>query len=179
VLLKELFTEFDVISPDVDEDAMTCQDPVATAERLARAKAQAVLERAPEALVIAGDTVVTYLDGDAPRQLAKPIDEPDAARMLLLLAGRTHHVVTGLCVATQKAVRCSHDRTAVTFRPLQEAEIWDYIRTGEPMDKAGSYGLQGLGGTFIERIEGSRTNVVGLPMELLRRELIALGALAA
>jgi len=143
----------------------------AVVEALARQKAREVAARHPTALVIAADTLVE-LDGVI---LSKPEDPDDARRMLATMSGRMHRVATGLVLldAASGEERSSVVETYVTFRPMSEAEIAAYVATGEPLDKAGSYGIQGLGASFIERIEGDYYNVAGLPVaalnELLRQ----------
>ena len=154
---------FEVVVSDVDEEALTVADPFATAERLAEAKARAVFALRPDALVIGADTVVT-LDGE---QFAKPRDADDARRMLRALSGRTHVVATGVSLVSIDGGRTFHERTRVTFRELGDAEIDAYVATGEPMDKAGAYAIQGGAAAFVLRREGSETNVIGLPLERL------------
>lgn len=132
--------------------------------RLARAKAKAVAESLGEASVVLGADTIVVLDGEV---LGKPEDEADATDMLLRLSGREHEVIT--CVAVTRAPEAETwavrtVRTRVAFRELTPTAIARYIATGEPLDKAGSYGIQGLGGQFVERTEGSFTNVVGLPV---------------
>lgn len=166
-LLKRLISDFEVVVADVDEEALTVTDPFETAERLAEAKAQAVAPLRPGALVIGADTVVA-LDGE---QFAKPRDAADARRMLRTLSGRTHVVATGVCLLQPKATMVFHDRTLVAFRELSEAEIADYVATGEPMDKAGAYAIQGGAAGFVARREGSESNVIGLPLEALEAAL--------
>lgn len=170
-LLARVFPIFEVLAADVDEDALTTDDPVETAELLAREKALAVLALRPETMVVAGDTVVAIQEPEGWVQLAKPADEADAQRMLRLLSGRTHLVVTGVCVATAESTRLFHESSWVTFRDLSDLEISAYVATKQPMDKAGAYGLQDMSGDFIPTIEGLRTNVIGLPVERLAREL--------
>jgi len=167
-LLGRLGLAFDVVAPDVDETPGLGEDPVVYVERVARAKATAVAGAG--AVVLAADTTVV-LDGII---LGKPADGTDAARMLSALAGRTHDVLTGVAVRRADGhVESTVVRTAVTMTAMSEAEIAWYVGTGEPLDKAGAYALQGSGAVFVERIEGSASNVVGLPLatvaELLRR----------
>jgi len=151
---------------------MPGEAPEAAVERLARAKAAAVA-RAERALpVIAADTVVVA--GGA--ILGKPASDADAAAMLRRLSGTTHDVLTGVCVVNGAASASGVERTAVTFATLSEAEIDWYVRTGEPRDKAGAYHVDGLGALFIARIEGSPSNVAGLPVVLLRRLAAQVGA---
>lgn len=168
-LLKEIIPDFEILVANVDEEALVDSDPVETAKKTARAKAEAVAKLRPDALIIAGDTVVD-IDGE---QLAKPQDEADAYRMLRRLSGRTHRVVTGMCLIMPSHIPGSQTmqfqvQTQVTFRELTDEEIWAYIATGEPMDKAGAYGAQGEAAKHIARIEGSLTNVIGLPVGALR-----------
>ena len=162
-LLARLIPEFEVLVADVDEEALTVPDPFETAERLAEAKARAVARLRPEALVIGGDTVVAL--GET--QLAKPKDEADARRMLRALSGRRHVVATGVSLVSPQGVETFHDRTWVVFRDLTDDEIAAYVATGEPMDKAGAYAIQGGAAGFVASREGSESNVIGLPLELL------------
>lgn len=170
-LLREVVAEFEVLPADIDEESMVDPDPWVTAQRLAREKALAVRDLRPQTLIIAGDTVVALPDGDGWVQLAKPSDAEDAVAMLGRLAGRTHTVITGVCLLWPGGMSAFTDHSKVTFREMSEKERRDYVATGEPMDKAGSYGLQGEAKKFIDRIEGSVTNVIGLPMEKLREAL--------
>ena len=151
----------------VDEDALTDPDPWVTAQRLAREKALAVSAGRSEALVIAGDTVVALED----RQLAKPCDAEDAKRMLRELSGRTHVVVTGVCLVWPGGMSAFTETSKVTFRKLSNEEIDLYVATGSPLDKAGAYGLQDESQDFIERVEGDIDNVIGLPVARLREAL--------
>lgn len=170
-LLAKLIEDFIVDPADVDEDALTVAEPSVTARSLSREKAMAVFERHPESLVIGGDTVVALPSEGGWTQLTKPLDVEDAVRILAQLAGRTHHVITGVCLRWPAGMINFTEDSEVTFRPLTETEIRDYIATGEPMDKAGAYGLQGEGRHLVEKISGSVTNVIGLPMEALEQEL--------
>ena len=170
-LLEQIGLSFTVRSSDVDESVAPGLSPAEVVEALARRKGEAVAaSAAPEELVIAADTVVA-LDGAV---LGKPAGEADAERMLTALAGRTHFVYTGLTVLRGEIVRTVSEETAVTFRPLTAEEIAAYVRTGEPMDKAGAYGIQGYGALLVEGIRGDYYNVMGLPvcrLGLLLREL--------
>lgn len=165
-LLAHLGLHFDVVVPDVDETPLEGEEPVAYVLRIARAKALAV-EVPDGAAVVAADTTVE-IDG---RILGKPSDEDDAGAMLRDLSGRTHRVHTGLVVRRDGDVRDEVVTTHVTFVPLTEATLSWYVATGEPMDKAGAYAIQGAGGVLVERIEGSASNVVGLPLAQLSRLL--------
>ena len=143
-----------------------------TAKRLSRAKCLEIAADADEdAVVIAADTVVC-LDDEI---LGKPADEQDAGRMLRALSGRDHRVFTGVTVARGGRVLSDYEETAVHFRPLSEREIEAYIATGEPMDKAGAYGIQGRASLFVRAIEGDYFNVVGLPLCKLGQMLKELG----
>lgn len=169
-LLRELVPRFEVLASGVDEDDLACENPIQTAEQLAERKARAVFALRPHALIIAADTVVAV----AGIQLAKPADAPDACRMLGLLSGREHEVITGVCLRADGLVQTFSDRTSVRFRELTDEEIAAYVSTGEPMDKAGAYAIQGGAAGFVESVNGSWSNVVGLPMEMLRERLATL-----
>lgn len=172
-LLRNLAAEFEVLPADVDEDAATTADPFETAARLAEMKAKAVQAFRPDCLIIGGDTVVALPQPDGSFiQLSKPNDEQDACRMLSELSGRSHWVITGCSVCTPTEIETRFEKSLVTFRELSSDEIQAYVATGEPMDKAGAYAVQAGGGTFIRSIEGSRTNVIGLPLELLGEMLL-------
>jgi septum formation protein len=168
-LLKRLIPNFEIAPANIDEDSETEADPYATAEKLAILKAKAVAQDHPHALVIGADTVVALPTESGVVQLAKPADASDACRMLALLSGQTHLVITGIALVWPGGTASSHETSRVTFRGLDASEIAAYVATGEPMDKAGAYAVQAGGGTFIERIEGSRSNVIGLPMPALAR----------
>jgi len=149
----------------VEEVGLPGEGAAAAAERLAVAKAREVARRCRSGRVLAADTIVR-VDG---LNLGKPTGPDDARRMLRALSGRTHRVVTGvaLCGAGGRLRRRSSAVTKVTFRALRKAEIDWYVGTGEPLDKAGAYGIQGRASLFVTAIRGSFTNVVGLPMELI------------
>jgi len=158
---------FEVYVPNVDERF----DPAWTAAQAARAlaelKAAATAQNFPGACIIAADTVVET----GGILLGKPEDAAGAARMLRLLSGREHRVVTGVCLRLGQARRVFSQETLVRFYQLGEDEIEAYVRTGEPMDKAGAYGIQGRGALLVEGIMGDYYNVVGLPVARLAREL--------
>ncbi len=162
---RELLTQagyvFEVQATDTDEKAQLGESAVALALRLAHAKA--VQASAPDAVALGADTVVLAPTGEL---LGKPADNNDAARMLRLLAGTTHQVVTGVCVVGAEHTEAAAAVTFVTFHTLSEAEIAAYIASGEPVGKAGAYGIQGRAARFIPRIVGDYTNVVGLPLAL-------------
>lgn len=173
-LLAQLIPEFEVVRPDIEEDALTLDDPWQTAQRLAREKALAVFEDRPEALVIGGDTVVAVMEGGRHTQLAKPPSSDEACAMLARLSGREHLVITGVAVRWPRGMEAFTETSKVAFRPLTSDEIAAYVATGEPMDKAGAYAIQGGASAFVERVEGSMSNVVGLPLERLEEALKSL-----
>jgi len=175
-LLRSLVAEFLVVPADLDEDALTELDPWVTAERLALAKAKWISQQYPGHLVIGGDTVVAYEDAAGWHQLTKPTDPADAIQILTQLSGRSHVVITGLAVVYPGGEELTHDHTEVTFRPLSEPEITDYVAAGEPMDKAGAYAIQGGARDFVADTKGNISAVVGLPVEKLAE---ILGRIAA
>lgn len=171
-LLKKLVSEFEVVVAGIEEDALTLPDPWQTAKGLATAKARAVAEKRPEALVIGGDTVVALPKDDGTfEQLAKPNSPDEAVGMLQALSGRSHLVITGVCLVWPGGEETFCGESRVTFRALNLEEIREYVATGEPMDKAGAYGIQAGGGTFVHSVEGSVANVIGLPIEALAEQL--------
>ena len=171
-LLARMGLDFTVISPRIDEDSFSDPDPAALVRTLSREKALAVAkEQESDTLVIAADTVVV-LDGQT---LGKPGDEAEAAAMLSALSGRSHEVYTGVTVCQGSRAVSEAECTGVTFRPLTQEEIRHYVATGEPMDKAGAYGIQGFGSLLVEGIRGDYFNVVGLPVCRLGRMLAAFG----
>jgi septum formation protein len=153
----------------VPEVPLQQEAPLAYAQRLARDKAIAVFSRHPNDTVLGADTVVVVDE----HLLEKPADSNDAARMLRLLSGRSHQVITGVCVVAPGFERTEAEVTKVWFSQLSDAEIADYVRSGEPMDKAGAYGIQGIASRWIGRIEGCYFNVVGLPVQRVYRLLRA------
>lgn len=169
-LLGQIGVEyFEILVPEADESYDPALPPEEIVASICRKKAKAAgaLADDPGALIIAADTMV-FLGG---LRLGKPRDQVDAYTMLSALSGRTHHVCTGVTVCLGSRVITEAETTDVTFRPLTGWEIASYVRTGEPMDKAGSYGVQGLGALFVERIDGDYFNVMGLPLCRLGRML--------
>ncbi len=164
-LLAQAGFAFEVRPAHVNEDPKPGEDAIAYVTRLAREKAQAVFDGMgdAEAVVLGADTTVE-VDGQI---LAKPEDAADAARMLRLLSGRTHRVMTGVAVVTKGRAEVAAEVTGVRFVTLSDAEIAAYVATGEPMDKAGAYAIQGRAGRWIPRVEGCYFNVVGLPLALV------------
>jgi len=161
-LLAGAGIEFDAIESMVPEQHVAGEPARDYALRMARDKAIAVSSRFREAIVIGADTIVVCEN----QILEKPADAADARRMLAMLSSRTHTVVTAFAIARDaKILETSPVESNVTFRRLSDAEIEDYIATDEPFDKAGAYGIQGVGGGFIAHVEGSRDNVMGLPTE--------------
>jgi septum formation protein len=161
-LLEKLERAFDVMAPDVEEIARAGEAPDAFAERMAEEKAADVAGRRADAWILAADTVVAL--GGEP--LGKPSDAADAARMLRALAGRAHIVFTGVALLRPGGERAERGviATPVVFRALSDAEIAAYLVTGEPFDRAGAYAIQGEGAHLVDRVEGSYTNVIGLPL---------------
>ena len=148
---------------DLDERYLPGEEPAAHAERLALEKAAVVAADVPDALVIGSDTIVV-VDGDV---LGKPRDEAHATEMLARLAGRSHVVMTAVAVLYRGQQRSAVEQVTVTFHPLSTEQIVSYIRTREPMDKAGAYGIQGYGATIVARVEGDYFAVMGLPLQHL------------
>ncbi|MEL7610017.1 MAG: Maf family protein [Bacillota bacterium] len=171
-LLEMIGLEFSIIPSDVDE-GIDEADPGRLVERLAHLKASSVRQGRKDCCVIGSDTVVV-LDG---KIIGKPGDERDAERILKLLRGRTHTVYTGLAVLSDEYSFVSHDKTLVTFAAMTDAQINAYVASGEPLDKAGAYGIQGVGGVFVERVEGCYFTVIGMPLPMLYRALTPLGIL--
>ena len=163
-LLARLGVRFTIHAPDIDERPQPDEDPVAYVERLARLKARVVSTMwasKPDQIVLAADTTVA-LSGSI---LGKPEDAAEAGVMLRALSGRTHHVHTAIAVcAPERPMASSVTTTAVTFRDLSRDEIAAYVATGDPLDKAGGYGIQGDAARFVAHVDGSLSNVVGLPM---------------
>ena len=173
-LLAQVGYRFRVHPVHIPEDPLPGEDPIVYVTRLAREKAEAAFrelttsspkpEKNEQSIVVLGaDTTVT-LDNAI---LGKPEDAADAARILRLLSGRTHRVITGVALVTAKGAEVAAEATAVRFLTLSEAEIAAYVATGEPMDKAGAYAIQGRAARWIPRIEGCYFNVMGLPLALV------------
>jgi septum formation protein len=158
-LLEMLGIPLRVVSPNVSEVRRPVETPVDYVERLAREKALAV----PGRLVLGADTTVVVRD----EILEKPVDAGDALRMLRKLQGRTHQVVTSIALVADETIHQATDVTNVVFRRLDDAFLEAYVATGEPMDKAGAYGIQGYGAALVERIDGDFFSVMGLPIRLV------------
>lgn len=169
-LLDLMGLTYTVETPDVDESFSG--RPSETVMEISRRKAAAVAARHSDSIIIAADTLV-FADG----ALGKPHTPERAKEMLRSLAGNWHHVYTGITVINTRSGRILRnvDKTRVHIVPMTEQEIDAYVATGEPLDKAGAYGIQGMGGMFVDRIDGSYSNVVGLPMSMLRIMLAQVG----
>ena len=161
-LLEMLRIPFRVIAPDVDEHVLPGEKPDAYVTRLSRAKAQAVVALAAGDVVLAADTTVV-IDNEI---LGKPVSPEDAVRMLERLQGRTHQVLTSVAVAESGRLDQALDVSRVIFRPNDRSTLEAYVATGEPLDKAGAYAIQGLGAPLVERVEGDFFGVMGLPLRL-------------
>ncbi len=154
-----------------EENPPESKDPATFVETLALQKAQAVASLHPTDCVVGADTIV-YLDGDI---LGKPHTAERAKAFLSRMQGRTHTVFTGVAIVKGEHIDVRHCKTDVTFANMTQREIENYVKTGEPLDKAGAYGVQGPGGVFVERIEGNYFNVIGMPLPLLYRMLLDAG----
>jgi septum formation protein len=159
-LLNLIGISHEVHPANIDETMRPREVPRRHAERLAREKASAIAVRDPDRITIGADTIVVLNR----KVLGKPRDEADAARMLGMLSGREHTVITAVAVARGRKLRSAIEEVRVKFRRLRNDEIEAYIATGEPMDKAGAYGIQGFGATIVERVEGDYFAVMGLPL---------------
>jgi septum formation protein len=178
---KDLLTQagfaFIVIPANVIEERRPDEEPTAFVRRLAQEKAQAIFDQlsrassAEKILVLGADTIVVV----AEQILGKPIDAEDAARMLRLLSGRTHQVITGVCLISKEDTQVVAETTTVSMREISDSEIAAYVETGEPMDKAGAYAIQGHAARWIPRIEGCYFNVVGLPIARVTELLVSAG----
>ncbi len=172
-LLTMLGLDFTVQAADIDETMDPALPPEEAVSAVSRKKAAAIAAQAPEdAMILAADTVVVAPEGQI---LGKPKDAADAVRMLHLLSGKEHQVITAMTLRRGAQEICEAVSTAVRFRKLTDAEIAAYVKTGEPMDKAGAYAIQGLGSIFIEAIYGDYYTVMGLPLCALSRHLRAFG----
>ena len=168
-LLHRIFNEFDVIPSDVEEVVPEGLAPCDQAQYLASLKAASLAERFPERLIIGSDTVV-IVDGQV---MGKPADEEDAKRMLRSLSGRKHTVATGCALFLNGRQLAFVEETEVEFYPMSEQEIEDYVKSGDPMDKAGAYGIQSGAALFVKGIQGDYSTVMGLPVARLYQELKA------
>jgi nucleoside triphosphate pyrophosphatase len=170
-LLRAAGIPFEVSSVQIDERFRNAEAPETAVARLARSKAEAVAGLHKDAVVLAADTTVV-VGGET---LGKPVNAADSSRMLRLLSGRAHEVLTGVCLCSDSRALVYVERTVVRVAQLSDEDIAWYVATGEPHDKAGAYAIQGLGSRFIEAIEGSYSNVVGLPISSVYERLKDLG----
>ncbi len=188
-LLRNAGISFVMQAADIDENPLAGESARVCAERLAREKALAVWRTRPADVALGADTIVV-VDG---AMLGKPVDGGDAARMLRMLSGRVHEVITGVCIVgavisdqwsvasqtsidlTSEVLRTASETTLVTMNEVSEEEIGEYVASGEPMDKAGAYAIQGRASRWIPRIEGDYSNVVGLPVALVYGMLREMG----
>jgi len=160
-LLQQIGVRAEALPVDLDETPLPAEQPEAFVRRLACEKAEAGYQRAGNSLPALGSDTAVVLDGEI---MGKPLDEADAARMLLALSGRTHQVMTGVAVTDGHETRAEVVVTDVRFNAISPQQAQQYWQSGEPCDKAGGYGIQGLGAVFVDRIEGSYSAVVGLPL---------------
>lgn len=174
-LLEEIGLKFDIFPADIDEDIKEGESPEEHTLRLAVKKAETVAQKVKNGWIIGADTIV-FIDN---RILGKPSDINEAREMLNLLNGRCHKVVTAFCLLNTSADETVKKavESRVQIKELTDKEIADYLKTGESLDKAGAYAVQGIGSFMIEKIEGSYTNVIGLPMEELKETLEEAGIL--
>ncbi|WP_018921620.1 Maf family protein [Salsuginibacillus kocurii] len=173
-LLEQAGLSFSIQIPNIKEEVDPNLSPQEVVMQLAKQKAEAVSEVEPDSIVIGADTVVVHLG----HILGKPKDEPEAKRMLASLSANTHEVYTGVALRSDKEqIQTFYGHAVVTFFPLSSQEIDDYIASGESMDKAGAYGIQGSGACFVERVEGDYFSIVGLPIAALYRKLLAIKSL--
>ena len=166
-LLTQIGWQFNVIPTNIDETVATGTPPEQMVAQLALKKARSVFESHPQDTVLAADTVVAFEN----RVLGKPQNEEDAKVMLHLLSGREHTVYTGFCICRGSEIHCEVQHTLVEFYSLSDFEIDDYVQTGEPMDKAGAYGIQGRGALLVKKIDGDFYSVMGLPIGRINRIL--------
>jgi septum formation protein len=170
-LLSNLQIEFDIVVSNIEEIVDKDLRPEEVVMSLALQKANDVARQSTDAFVLGADTIVVYQD----HILGKPINEEDSYRMLKLLSGRTHEVLTGVAIVTSNEQVTFYEKTEVTFWELSDSEIKAYIESGEPTDKAGSYGIQQLGSVLVKQIKGDYFSVVGLPVSRTIRELRKVG----
>lgn len=166
-LIKKISDLFECIPADIEETIPNDLDNEKVPEHLAKLKAEHIYSLYHDSLVIGCDTVVVAKG----KILGKPKDKMDAYDMLSMLSGITHEVITGVCVINSGVEKCFAEKSFVTFKKLSENQINDYIKTGEPMDKAGAYGIQTKGSELVEKYDGDYYNIVGLPIERIKKEL--------
>ncbi|MCL7748105.1 Maf family protein [Halalkalibacter alkaliphilus] len=170
-LLEQAHYSFSIQTSAVEEIVKEGLSPAEVVQQLAKQKAEDVWSKAKDAVVLGSDTVVAFED----KILGKPENEEEAKAMLQMLSGHTHSVYTGVAICSQEGVMTFYEKTDVEFYSLSEEDIRMYIRSGEPFDKAGSYGIQGFGAFLVKRIVGDYFAVVGLPLARTMRELKKIG----
>lgn len=167
-LMETIGIPFKIEVSDIDESMNMENNLVEEIKELAYRKAKVIADQHPDAVVLGADTIVVYKD----EVLGKPIDEEDAFCMLKKLSNQTHEVLTGVCILNQGVKNTYCSISEVTFAELTDDEIWKYIKTKDPMDKAGAYGIQGFGGCFVREIKGDYYTIMGLPLSLVYHELM-------
>lgn len=167
-LLEQAGFSFDVVVSDVEEITESNASPAHIAQQNARIKAMAVAKTLPSDFTIIGADTIVVLNNHI---FGKPVDVQEASAMLHELSGKTHQVITGVCIIHNDDVLTFAESTDVTFKQLSGDEISNYVATGEPLDKAGAYGIQGIGKVLVDHIDGDYNNVVGLPVARLQRAL--------
>ena len=170
-MLTSIVTEFELASADIDESTKAGEEPAQYVTRLALAKAQVIARDNPNTIVIGSDTAVVAVKNGQQVILGKPRDLADSQRMFELLSETQHQVMTAFAFVFNDKSRVENVVTQVTFKKVTEQEVAQYWHTGEPQDKAGSYGLQGIGGKFVKSINGSVSAVIGLPLVELEQGL--------
>lgn len=169
--LNNMGVSYQIIKPRIDESALEGEDPLVYVQRMAKTKAQVIAAEHDSEVVLAADTIVVV----GKQILGKPVDREDAKRILRTLSGKTHQVMTAVCIGKGSDVRMLTEITNVTFAPLSEDLIATYVASGECDDKSGAYAVQGIGAMFIEKVEGSVSSVVGLPICQVRKVLAEFG----
>jgi septum formation protein len=167
-LLELLRIPFEVIKSDIEEIVDEKLHPGEMVQSLAQQKAESVARTNQDSFIIGSDTLVVY----GGRMLGKPSSEDEAMQMLQMLSGKTHEVYTGVSIIRGDDIHSFYEKTSVTFFSLSNKEIADYVSTGEPLDKAGAYGIQGFGALLVEKIDGDYYSVVGLPVARIKRALL-------
>lgn len=166
-LLKDIGLEFEAVGHNVDESYDPTQTPQTIVQKLSRRKAEGVLKEYPNATVIAADTFVVFEE----KIIGKPKDEDDAFKMLKKLSGKQHEVYTGVTIVNKQKSKTFYSVSSVYMKPYNDIEIYEYIKTKEPLDKAGAYAIQGKGSKLVEKYTGDFFTIVGLPLKELQKEL--------
>ncbi len=166
-LLKDIGIEFETVEHNVDESYDPTQTPQTIVQKLSKRKAESVLKEYPNATVIAADTFVVFEE----EILGKPQDEDEAFKMLKKLSGKSHEVYTGVTIINKQKCKTFYSVSSVYMKPYNDIEIYEYIKTKEPLDKAGAYAIQGKGSKLVEKYTGDFFTIVGLPLKELQKEL--------